>query len=115
MARYLLECTIDPAQLDLLAAKRADHYAFLLAHRDAIVCGGPARAHPDGPPQTMIMVIDTPSAEAAHAFLAAEPYNRGGAFSNVTIRPFSQVIPEPVPGSLQHTLDAERSARHDHE
>ncbi|MHA7652847.1 YciI family protein [Mycobacterium sp. ML4] len=110
MARYLCECTVDPAKLDMLAAKRAEHYDFLIAHQRDIVFGGPARSRPGGPPQTMIIVVEAPTAEAAHAFIAEEPYNRNGGFSSVTVRSWSQVIPEQTPGSLQHTLDAERSA-----
>ena len=109
MARYLLECTIDPARLAVLAAERAEHYEFLIAHRAEIVFGGPARINADGPPQTMVIVIDADSESAARAFIDAEPYNRHGGFSAVTIRPWTQVLPEPSPGSLQRTLDTERA------
>lgn len=111
MARYLLECTIDPAKLDIFAARRARHYEFLIAHQSSIVFGGPARAQDDGPPQTMLIVVDAPSAEDARAFIDDEPYNRSGGFSSVIIRPWNQVIPELETGSLQRTLDAERSAQ----
>ena len=51
MSRYLIECTIDETQLDTLLARRAEHYEFLIAHRDRIVFGGPARAVEGGPPR----------------------------------------------------------------
>ena len=108
MDHYLLECTIDPAKLDTLAAQRAEHYEFLIAHRDDIVFGGPARLDRNGPPQTMLIVVRAASAADAQAFIDAEPYNRSGGFTSIRIRPWSQVIPEPTPGSLQRTLDAER-------
>ena len=94
-----------------MAARRAEHYEFLIAHQDDIAFGGPARADRDGPPQTMVMVVRAASATAAQAFIDAEPYNRSGGFTSVRIRPWSQVLPEPTPGSLRRTLDAERAAR----
>lgn len=113
MARYAIECAVDPGKLDILAARRAEHYEFLIAHRSDIVFGGPARGHPDGPPETMIIIVEVPNPEAAQRFIDAEPYNRGGGFTRVTVRPWSQVLPEPAPGSLQRILNAERVVQRD--
>lgn len=109
MPRYLLECQVDSAKLDVLSAKRGEHYEFLIEHQSDIVFGGPARARPDGPPQTMIIVVEAASAEAAQAFIDAEPYYRNGGFSKVSVRHWNQVIPETNGGELQRTLDAERA------
>ena len=49
--------------------------------------------------------------EAARAFIANEPYHRHGGFANVRIRAWSQVLPEPTPGSLQRTHQAELGRR----
>ena len=108
MARYLLECTIDPTKMHVLAAKRAEHYEFLIARERDIVFGGPARAREDGPPQIMLIVVEAASMQDAQAFIDAEPYNSSGGFSSITIRLWNQVIPELAAGSLQRTLDAER-------
>lgn len=106
-----MECTIDPAKANVLAALRAEHYEFLIAHRGDIVFGGPARACPGRPPQTMVIVVEAASNEAAEAFIDAEPYNRNGDFARLIVRPWSQVLPEISSGSLQKTLGAERAAR----
>lgn len=108
MARFLLQCQIDPDKLDVLAAGRAEHYEFLIAHRADIVFGGPARSAAGGPPEEMVIVIDVADIDAARAFLAAEPYYRHGAFTRVSVRPWTQVIPESNAGDLQRTLDGER-------
>ena len=111
MARFLIECQIDSTKLTMLAAHRADHYEFLLARRGDIIFGGPARTSLEGPPETMVMVIEVADLEAAQDFIEAEPYNRSGGFTVVTIRPWSQVLPEMSPGSLERSFDAERASR----
>ena len=111
MTRYLIEATIDEAKLGLLTALRAEHYEFLIAHRDQIVFGGPARGTEGGPPETMVMIVEAGSIAAAQRFIAGEPYHRNGGFSAVRVRPWSQVIPEIAGQSLQTTLDAERGRR----
>jgi uncharacterized protein YciI len=105
--RYAILCTIDRAQLDLLGRLRAEHYRFLLAHRETIAFGGPMRSGEGAPPETMLMVVDASSQAEAERFIAAEPYNAHGGFRHVVVRPWSQVIPEAEPGALQRTLDAE--------
>lgn len=111
MSRFLIVATINPDKLDVLAAKRGKHYEFLIAHQGDIIFGGPARAHEGGPPEAMIIVVEAASLAAALAFIDHEPYRRNGGFSSVSVRPWSQVLPEPEPGFLALTLDADRAAR----
>ncbi len=67
--------------------------------------GGPAREAPDSPPEMMVIVVETVDHAAAEAFIASEPHNANGGFTSVRVRPWSQVLPEPTPGSLQATYD----------
>ncbi|WP_059015715.1 YciI family protein [Mycobacterium sp. M26] len=108
MPRYLLECVISLDRLETMAAARAAHYEFLIANQYRILFGGPARLRSDGPPQSMVMVIEAASEDAAIEFISSEPYNRLGAFSSVSVRCWTQVIPEPSPGTLQSTLESEQ-------
>ncbi len=110
MPRYAVLCTIDEAKLALFAQLRADHYAYLLEEQHRILFGGPARVAEGGRPETMIIIVEASSTDDANAFIAAEPYNRRGGFSAVTVRPWSQVLPELEPGSLQRTYDSERNS-----
>ena len=107
--RYALLCTIDPGKLDLFATLRAEHYRYLITHRESIVFGGPARVAVGGRPETMIIVVEAPSLADAEQFIAEEPYNRHGGFSHVAVRPWSQVLPEAEPGALEKTLQTELS------
>jgi uncharacterized protein YciI len=108
VARFLLQCVIDQQKLDVFARLRADHYAFLIAQQHKIVFGGPTRTSDGGPPHTMIIVLESATADDAHAFIAAEPYNANGGFSEVVVRPWTQVLPETHAGELQQTYAAER-------
>jgi len=107
VARYAVVCTIDQTKLDLFARLRAEHYAFLIAQQHRILLGGPARTSEGGPPQVMIIIVEAPTLNDAEAFIAAEPYNRNGGFSEVSVRPWSQVLPEVTAGDLARTHDAE--------
>jgi len=107
VAHYAVLCMIDQTKLDLFAGLRAEHYAFLIAQQHRILLGGPARKSEGGPPQVMIIIVEATGLNDAEAFIAAEPYNRNGGFSEVSVRPWSQVLPEVTSGDLARTYDAE--------
>jgi uncharacterized protein len=97
---HVLVCEIGADALPHLKALRLSHLEYIAAHQGDILFGGPAR-QPDGTPETMIIVLKTDDIEAAAAFIAAEPYNASGkVFASVTIRAWSQVMPELAPGAL---------------
>ena len=107
MPHYALFCTIDHAKLDVFGRLRAQHYAFLIAQQKRILFGGPARQFEGGPPQTMIIIVEATTEDDAKAFIAAEPYNANGGFSEVAVRPWSQVLPEVQEGDLARTYEGE--------
>ncbi|WP_238009322.1 YciI family protein [Dactylosporangium sp. AC04546] len=88
-------------------AARAEHLRYMMAHQDALVFGGPIADEPGGPSVGSVFVLDLPDLGAADRFLAAEPYHRAGVFESVLVRPFRQMMPEPVAGHLQAELDNE--------
>jgi uncharacterized protein YciI len=107
MARFAVLCTVDPTQLEIFARLRAEHYRFLIDRRETILLGGPTRTTEGGLPETMIMIIETESLAAAKDFISDEPYNHAGGFTQVVVRPWTQVIPELEDGALYKTLAAE--------
>lgn len=65
------------------------HLAYLRARRDLIRFAGPLLAD-DGVTATgSLTLIDLPDRAAAEAFIAAEPYNKNGAFNRLEIRRWS--------------------------
>lgn len=74
-----------PASLDKRMALRPGHREYLGAIRDRTAFSGPLIAD-DG--ETMVgslMVMDFPDREAAKAWLANEPYNKGGLFASIAV------------------------------
>jgi uncharacterized protein YciI len=110
MSLYACLCTIDEGKLDLFSRLRADHYGFLIAHQRRIRFGGPARVAEGGRPETMIIIVEANDQADAEAWIAGEPYNAHGGFKVVTVRPWSQVIPEPEPGLLVRIHDEAHDA-----
>jgi len=107
MARYAILCTIDATRLEVFGRLRAAHYRYLMDHRDAIAFGGPTRFAEGGRPETMIIIFEGCSITEAERFIANEPYSSHGGFSQVVVRPWSQVLPEVEPGALERTYREE--------
>ncbi|TPG16448.1 YciI family protein [Sphingomonas koreensis] len=104
-----LNCRLRADAMPTLTALRGDHLAYIRAHLEEILFGGPAR-DAGGVPEEMIIVLHTDDRARAEAFIAAEPYSASGrVFENVKVRIWSQVVPEPQPGALEAAIAAERS------
>ncbi len=73
---------------------RPAHKDYLGAVADRIAFAGPF-THDDG--QAMLgslLVIDFPSRDAAHAWLAAEPFTQAGLYASTTIHAFKNLWPQ---------------------
>lgn len=83
-----------PGQGELRQRVRPEHKAYLAAVVDRIAFAGPL-VHDDG--QTMLgslLAIDFPDRDAAHAWLAAEPFTRAGLYASVTVHAFVNLWPQ---------------------
>lgn len=75
---------------------RPEHKAYLAGVADRMAFAGPL-THDDG--QTMLgslLVVDFPDREAAHAWLAQEPFTRAGLYASTTIHAFVNLWPQKV-------------------
>lgn len=73
---------------------RPEHKAYLAGVADRMAFAGPL-THDDG--QTMLgslLVLDFPDREAAHAWLAQEPFTRAGLYASTTIHAFVNLWPQ---------------------
>ena len=79
---------------DLRQRIRPEHKAYLAGVAECMAFAGPLVAD-DG--QTMLgslLAIDFPSRDAAHAWLADEPFTRAGLYASVTIHAFVNLWPQ---------------------
>jgi uncharacterized protein YciI len=83
-----------PGQAALRERVRPHHKAYLADVADRIAIAGPL-THDDG--RTMIgslLVIDFDSRDAAHAWLAAEPFTQAGLYASVDVHAFVNLWPQ---------------------
>jgi uncharacterized protein YciI len=85
---------------------RLRHLHYMIGHQAKVLIGGSVQAR-DGSWGGMMVVLDLPDDAHAQAWLAAEPYTAAGVFDSISIAPFRQMMPEPVPGLLDGELAAE--------
>lgn len=85
-----------PGASELRQRVRPEHKAYLAAVADRMAFAGPFVAD-DG--QTMLgslLAIDFESREAAHAWLADEPFTRAGLYASTTVHAFVNLWPQRV-------------------
>jgi hypothetical protein len=83
-----------PAASELRQRMRPEHKAYLGDVADRIAFAGPL-THDDG--TTMIgslLAIDFESRDAAHAWLANEPFTRAGLYASVSVHAFVNLWPQ---------------------
>ncbi|MDO8455828.1 MAG: YciI family protein [Burkholderiaceae bacterium] len=93
---YILTLIDKPDGLPLRLRVRPEHKAYLAAVADRIAFAGPLTTD-DG--LTMIgslLAIDFESREAAHAWLASEPFTRAGLYASTCVHAFVNLWPQKV-------------------
>ena len=88
---FALICMDRPLSLDLRAATRPEHLAYLHTYRSKLVEAGPL-LDADGRPCGSLLVIDVEDRAAAEGFAAGDPFNKAGLFESVVIRPYRTVF-----------------------
>jgi len=85
---YAIHC-LDKDDAEALRARHApNHAAYMLAHSQAIVFGGPLLSDDAGKRVGVLVVVEFPDRETLDTFLANEPYNQAGLFKQVSVRPY---------------------------
>ncbi|WP_372658416.1 YciI family protein [Hydrogenophaga sp.] len=91
---YTLILIDRPGTAELRQRVRPDHKAYLARVADRIAFAGPF-THDDG--VTMIgslLAIDFDSRDAAHAWLAEEPFMRAGLYASSAVHAFVNLWPQ---------------------
>ena len=83
-----------PGAAELRTRVRPEHKGYLSAVQDRIAFAGPL-THDDGLSMIgSLLVIDFESRDAAHAWLAAEPFMRAGLYASAAVHAFSNLWPQ---------------------
>ena len=104
--RFILTCTLGQGVETKRLALRGKHLDYIARNQSTIVFGGPSIG-PTGLPEAMTLVIEVDDVAGAERFIHAEPYTANEVFSDVQIRRWAQVIPEPHPGALAEEIARE--------
>ena len=90
---YALLCFDRPDSAPLRNAHRGAHLQFLEANAGRIVFGGPLKNTPDGESTGALIVVDCATRKEAEAFIAGDPFYKGGVYESVAVRAFKKVFP----------------------
>ena len=108
--KHIILCKLKSNSEAPRKALRLKHLEFMQEHKADIVAGGPALTE-SNVPWTMVLCTNFVEKKQADDFIRAEPYTASGqVFESVEIHPWSQVLPEPQPGSLATEIEKERAA-----
>jgi uncharacterized protein YciI len=85
-----------PGSAELRQRVRPAHKDYLATMSDRMAFAGPL-THDDG--QTMLgslLVIDFPNRDAAHAWIAQEPFTLAGLYASTSVHAFVNLWPQKV-------------------
>ena len=91
---YALLCFDRPDSATLRDRHRAAHLEFLQKNAKQIVFGGPLKNTPEGASTGALIVLDCATRQDAEAFIAGDPFYKGGVYESVAVRAFKKVFPQ---------------------
>lgn len=83
-----------PGQGELRQRVRPQHKDYLAAVADRIAFAGPFLADDGTTMLGSLLAIDFPSRDAAHAWLAQEPFTLAGLYGSVAVHAFQNLWPQ---------------------
>ena len=83
-----------PDHADLRLRVRPDHLAYLGAVADRIAIAGPLTKDDGQETLGSLLVIEFPSRDAAHLWLANEPFNKAGLYASAAVQAFVNRWPQ---------------------
>ncbi len=91
---YVFVLVDKPEHAELRQRVRPEHKAYLAAVADRIAFAGPL-THDDGAAMIgSLLAIDFPTRDAAHAWLANEPFTRAGLYARTEVQAFVNLWPQ---------------------
>ncbi len=88
---FAIFCADRPQSLDLCAATRPEHIAYLETYKSKLVEVGPL-LDADGRPCGSLLIVDVEDRAAAEGFAAGDPYAKAGLFESTIVRGYRTVF-----------------------
>ena len=85
-----------PGAAELRQRVRPEHKAYLAQVAERMAFAGPLVADDGTTMLGSLLVIDFASRDAAHAWLAEEPFTRAGLYASSTVHAFVNLWPQKV-------------------
>ena len=91
---YALILIDKPLQSELRERVRPEHRAYLAAAANRMAFAGPFTTDDGKTMLGSLLAIDFESRDAAHAWLAAEPFTKAGLYTSISIHAFVNLWPQ---------------------
>ena len=91
---YALILIDKPLQSELRERVRPEHRAYLAAAANRMAFAGPFTTDDGKTMLGSLLAIDFESRDAAHAWLAAEPFTKAGLYASISIHAFVNLWPQ---------------------
>jgi uncharacterized protein len=91
---YTFYCSDNPEAVDVRAANREAHLAFLSDLGDRLFVAGPLFSEDGSAMAGSLIIVDCEDMAAARTLAARDPYATAGLFLSVAIRPWRKVLPK---------------------
>jgi hypothetical protein len=109
--KFIILCKLKANSAGPRKALRLKHLEYIQQHQASIVAGGPALDEANAP-WMMILLAQFADKQAVEDFIRHEPYTASDqVVESVEVHHWSQVLPEPEPGSLGKEIEKERTSR----
>lgn len=82
---YPILTTDKPDSLELRTKTREKHIEYLTAHVDKLLAAGALVGDDGSGGSGGILIVDTDDRKEAKAFIAGDPFTKGGLFEKVTV------------------------------
>jgi uncharacterized protein YciI len=108
--KFVILCKLKTNSDGPRKALRLKHLEYVQLHKASILASGPALDEANAP-SMMILFVQFSDKQAAEEFIQNEPYTASGhVVESVELHRWSQVLPEPEPGSLGMEFEKERTS-----
>ena len=89
---FMIHAKDKPGSAALRAELRAAHLEYLTRHAAKLLAAGAFMAEDGTTPIGSLLIVDGTDRAEVDAFLAADPYSKGGLFESVTVAPWRKVF-----------------------